>query len=42
MSLHWKNQYCENDSTTQIESKDSIANPIKLPMVFFTDLEQKI
>ena len=32
-----KNQYCENDYTT----KHNVI-PIKLPMVFFTELEQKI
>ena len=35
--LDWKNQYCENDYTTQ-----SNEIPIQLPMAFFTELEQKI
>ena len=39
MFLGRKNQYCENDSTTKCKVK---AIPIKLPMAFFTELEQKI
>ena len=31
MFLDWMNQHCENDYTTI---------PIRLPMVFFTELEQ--
>ena len=41
MFLDWKNQHCENDSTTQ--SKLQIhCNPFQLPLAFFTELEQKI
>ena len=41
MFLDWKNQYCENDYTTQSNLQVQ-CNPFKLPMAFFTVLEQKI
>ena len=37
MFLDWKNQHCENDYTIGFS-----AILIKLPMAFFTELEQKI
>ena len=40
MFLDQKNQCCENDYTTQSNLQTAI--PIKLPMAFFTKLEQKI
>ena len=41
MFLGRKNQYCENDYTTKC-SWQIKCDPIKLPMTFFTELEQKI
>ena len=38
MLLGRKNQYCENDYTAKHRFN---MNPIKLPMAFFTELEQK-
>ena len=38
MSLDWKNQYCENNYTTQSNLQIN-AILIKLPMEFFTEIE---
>ena len=38
--LDWKNQHCENDYTIQSNLQIQCI-PIKLPMAFFTELEQK-
>ena len=40
MFLGRKNQYCESDYTTKC-SLQIQCSPIKLPMAFFTELEQK-
>ena len=41
MFLGRKNQYCENDYTTKPHLQIKCDIPIKLPMAFFTELEQK-
>ena len=39
MFMDWKNQYSENEYTTQSNLQVQ-CNPYKLPMVFFRELEQ--
>ena len=41
MFLGRKNQYCENDYTTK-HNLQIQCDPVKLPLAFFTELEQKI
>ena len=41
MFLSWKNQYCENDYTAKCNLQIQ-CDPIKLPIAFFTEVEQKI
>ena len=40
MFLDWKNQHCENDSTTQNNLQIQY-NPYQTTLAFFTELEQK-
>ena len=41
MFLGSKNKYCENDYTTKCNLGVNVT-PIKLPITFFTELEQNI
>ena len=40
MFMDWKNQYCQNDYTTQ-GSLEIQCNPFQIIMAFFTELGQK-
>ena len=40
MFVFWKNQYCQNDYTIQGNLRFN-ATLIKLPVAFFTELEQQ-
>ena len=40
MFLDWKNQYCQKEYTIQ-GNQEMNAIPIKVPMAFFTQLEEK-
>ena len=41
MLLDWKNQYCLNENTTKSNLRFNVI-PIKLPRIFFIELEQNI
>ena len=41
MLVDWSSQYCQNDYTTQGNYRFNTIL-VKLPMAFFTELEQKI
>ena len=41
MFMDWKNQYSENEYTTQ-SNQQIQCNPYETPMLFFTELEQII
>ena len=37
---NWKNQYCQNDHTTHMQSTDSVKSLSNYQWHFFTELEQ--